>query len=137
MKEVGQLYGLEVAVCLTNMHQPLGKKAGLWCEVVESIDCLKGDGPNDLMEIIYHLGSQALKLSGENNPLKKLQTAILDGSALNTFKEMIERHGGSASSLDLFLMCFWRFAITVRLCFWSNLTVPVSIPSISPAIKTS
>ena len=101
LKKVGQLYGLEVSICLTNMHQPLGKKAGLWCEVMESIDCLKGGGPDDLMEIVYHLGSQALKLSGENNPLKKLQTAILDGSALNTFKEMIERHGGSASSLDL------------------------------------
>ncbi len=100
LKKVGQLYGLEVSICLTNMHQPLGNKAGLWCEVVESIDCLKGDGPDDLMEIVYHLGSHALKLSGENNPLQKLQNAIVDGSALNKFKEMVEKHGGSVSSLD-------------------------------------
>ena len=64
------------------------------------MQCLKGNGPDDLMSIVYHLGEKALKLSGVKNPEKKLRNAISNGSALNKFREMVEAHGGSIDSLD-------------------------------------
>ena len=46
------------------MNQPIGKFAGLSCEIQESIECLKGEGPNDLISITYELGSCLLIQAG-------------------------------------------------------------------------
>jgi pyrimidine-nucleoside phosphorylase len=100
LKEVGELYGLKVSVCFTDMNQPLGNTAGLWNEVMESIECLKGNGPDNVMQVVYHLGEEAMKLAGVQNPEKQLRDAISDGSALNKFREMVNAHGGSLESLD-------------------------------------
>ena len=100
LKEVGEFYGLKVSTCFTNMNQPLGNTAGLWCEVLESVECLKGNGPDDLMAVVYCLGESALTLAGVNNPIRKLESAISDGSALEKFKQMVTAHGGSLRSSD-------------------------------------
>ena len=100
LKEVGELYGLKVSTCFTDMNQPLGQTAGLWCEVLESVECLKGNGPDDLMAVVYCLGESALTLAGVDNPIRKLESAISDGSALEKFKQMVTAHGGSLRSSD-------------------------------------
>jgi len=100
LKEVGELHGLKVSVCFTDMNQPLGNTAGLWCEVQESVECLRGNGPDDVMQIVYHLGEKALYLAGVHNPEEQLKTAIVDGSALNKFRKMVDAHGGSFESVD-------------------------------------
>ena len=100
LKEVGELYGLKVSVCITGMNQQLGNTAGLWCEVIESINCLKGEGPNDVMKVVFHLGKEALKLAGFQNPEKQLKTAISNGLALEKMREMVRAHGGSIESLE-------------------------------------
>ena len=100
LKEVGELHGLKVSVCFTDMNQPLGNTAGLWCEVQESVECLRGNGPDDLMQVVYHLGEEALYLAGVQNPEEQLKTSIADGSALNKFKKMVDAHGGSFESVD-------------------------------------
>jgi len=100
MQDVGKLYGLQLSICYTGMDQPLGNTAGLWCEVMESIECLKGNGPDDVMSVVYHLGEEALKLAGINNPEERLREAISDGSAMDKFRQMVKAHGGSLKSLD-------------------------------------
>ena len=100
LKGVGELYGIHVSICYTSMDQPLGNTAGLWCEVMESIEGLKGDGPDDVMSVVFHLGKKALNLAEIQNPDYLLKTAISDGSALNKFRQMISAHGGSLDSLD-------------------------------------
>ena len=82
------------------MEQPLGNTAGLWCEIMESVDCLKVNGPDDVMSVVYHLGEQALRLAEISNPEKLLKDAISDGSAFEKFSRMISAHGGSIESLD-------------------------------------
>ena len=99
LKEVGELYGLKVSTCFTDMNQPLGKTAGLWCEVLESVECLKGNGPSDLMEVVYHLGSKALEIAGIENPEEKLKSNIENGKALEKFNEMVDAHGGAFESI--------------------------------------
>ncbi len=99
LKEVGELYGLKVSTCFTDMNQPLGQTAGLWCEVLESVECLKGNGPSDLMEVVYHLGSKALEIAGIENPEEKLKSNIENGKALEKFNEMVDAHGGAFESI--------------------------------------
>ena len=79
LSEVGKLYGLKVSICFTDMNQPLGNTAGLWCEVLESVECLKGNGPSDLMQVVYHLGKKALEIAGIKNSEEKLKSNIKNG----------------------------------------------------------
>ena len=99
LKEVGELYGLKVSTCFTDMNQPLGNSAGLWCEVRESVECLKGNGPDDLMAVVYHLGKSALEIAGIENPEEKLKSNIENGMALEKFNEMVDAHGGAFESI--------------------------------------
>jgi pyrimidine-nucleoside phosphorylase len=96
---VGELYGLKVSTCFTDMNQPLGNSAGLWCEVRESVECLKGNGPDDLMAVVYHLGKSALEIAGIENPEEKLKSNIENGKALEKFNEMVDAHGGAFESI--------------------------------------
>ena len=99
LKEVGELYGLKVSTCFTDMNQPLGETAGLWCEVLESVECLQGNGPDDLMAVVYHLGKSALEIAGIENPEEKLNSNIENGKALEKFNEMVDAHGGAFESI--------------------------------------
>jgi pyrimidine-nucleoside phosphorylase len=99
LKEVGELYGLKVLPCFTDMNQPLGNSAGLWCEVRESMECLQGNGPEDLMAVVYHLGKSALEIAGIENPEEKLKSNIENGKALEKFNEMVDAHGGAFESI--------------------------------------
>ena len=100
LNSVGELYGINVSTSFTDMNQPLGNTIGLWCEVMESIECLKGNGPDDVMSVVYHLGKEALKIAGIYNPEEQLRIAIADGSAIDKFRQMVKAHGGSLESLD-------------------------------------
>ncbi|SVD80993.1 uncharacterized protein METZ01_LOCUS433847, partial [marine metagenome] len=100
LKKVGNLHGIDVALCYTSMDQPLGKSAGLWCEVQESMECLKGKGSQDLMDVVCHLAKHALCLSGIKGALDKIKMVIDDGSALDKFYQMVQAHRGLTKNLD-------------------------------------
>src|SRR5687767_4826268 len=65
--EVGKAGGKNVRALLTAMEQPLGRAVGNALEVADSIACLRGQGPADLMEVTYALGVQMLILGGVTN----------------------------------------------------------------------
>ncbi|MDP6033337.1 MAG: thymidine phosphorylase, partial [Candidatus Marinimicrobia bacterium] len=58
LQMVGEAFGVKTDVVYSSMNQPLGRTAGLWCEMAESIDALQGDGEKDLMEVVFELGSK-------------------------------------------------------------------------------
>ena len=101
LKNVGEKFNIKIKYLITDMNQPLGNYSGLLCEVIESVDTLKGNGPNDILEIIYHLGENCLKLAGIDNGRKKIETVINNGQAYEKFEEMILRHGGVIKSIKL------------------------------------
>ena len=98
MKKIGEAFNIKTDIIFSSMNQPLGNYAGLSCEVFEAIECLKGNGPNDLMEVTFELGSQLLLQSGTAKTLSesiKLQKNIIDsGKALKIFENSVETQGG-------------------------------------------
>lgn len=101
LKNVGEQSNLKINYSVTDMNQPLGNYSGLMCEVVESINTLKGDGPQDLKEVTFHLAEKCLLLSGVENARQKIIDVINNGSAYEKFEKMIFAHGGKIKSINL------------------------------------
>jgi pyrimidine-nucleoside phosphorylase len=101
---VGRAGGKKVRALLTAMEQPLGRAIGNALEVEESIACLRGAGPADVMEITYALGAQMLLLGGAAQDVTeaeaKLKEVVANGRALEKFREIIEAQGGDARVAD-------------------------------------
>ena len=49
----GNSLGMEVTAQVTEMDNPIGRMYGNSHEIVECIQCLKGSGPSDTMELVY------------------------------------------------------------------------------------
>jgi pyrimidine-nucleoside phosphorylase len=89
------------------MGQPLGRAAGNWIEVVESVELLRGGRPaesEDLRELslilagwMNHLGGKA---STPDAGRQLAEAALEDGSALAVFFKMIEAQGGDTTVFD-------------------------------------
>ena len=104
MVEIGKGAGKKVKVVLSNMDEPLGYNIGNANEIIESIETLKGKGPEDLKEVVYTIASLALKAKGEIKELSegkdKIDKVIEDGSALEKLKEFINESGGNGELIN-------------------------------------
>ena len=104
MVDIGRATGKPVRALLTAMDEPLGQMAGNALEVVESIECLKGRGPTDLMEVTRELAVHMLLLGGvARDPAAArtaLERALASGSALEKFRALIAAQGGDSRVVD-------------------------------------
>ncbi|MBR7063546.1 MAG: thymidine phosphorylase [Treponema sp.] len=95
--------GKNACALLTNMNTPLGRKIGNFLEIEETLECLQGNGPDDIMEETYALGSLMLLLSGKalskEDGVKKCKEAVTSGKALEKFLQNVEDQGGSPNEL--------------------------------------
>lgn len=103
MKNIGELANKETVCVLTNMDEPVGYAVGNALEIIEVVECLKGNLPEDVKEIILTIGSYIIKLSGNGDNLEenrqKIMTQIENGEALNKFIELVDNQGGDSSYL--------------------------------------
>lgn len=102
--EICRRMGKEAIALITDMNEPLGHMVGNSLEVMESIECLKGKGPQDLMEVCLALGSHMLILGRKaktgTEAMKILAGAIKNGQALSKFKQMVKAQGGDTRIVD-------------------------------------
>lgn len=102
--DIGQAHQTKMVALITNMNQPLGVKVGNTLEVEESIDILKGQGPEDTTKLTIELGAYMLVLAEQAKDIQTartiLQEKIADGSALAKFKELVEAEGGDVRAVD-------------------------------------
>jgi pyrimidine-nucleoside phosphorylase len=61
---VARAMGKPTTAVMTAMEEPLGHAVGNALEVAESVECLKGLGARDLMEVTFAVGEQMLLLAG-------------------------------------------------------------------------
>jgi pyrimidine-nucleoside phosphorylase len=96
--------GKPTSALLTRMEQPLGRMIGNSLEVIESIDCLRGEGPADLMEVTYALCAEMLILGGlhtsQESAMAALHEAIQSGAALAGFRALVAAQGGDPAVID-------------------------------------
>ena len=101
---VATAMGKPTRAVLTAMDEPLGRTVGNALEVMESIECLRGKGPADLMEVTLALGEQMLLLAKtsatKEEARAKLEASIASGAALGKFREMVAAQGGDARVVD-------------------------------------
>ena len=104
MVQLGEDRDCPTVALLTAMDRPLGHACGNALEVVESIEALRGDGPEDLMELVYRLGAEMLVLAGAEDGLEAaravLEQRVSSGDALERFRDVVTAQGGEASVLD-------------------------------------
>lgn len=104
MKDIGDLADRETVCVLTNMDEPVGYAVGNTLEIIETVECLKGNIPEDIKEIITTIGSYIIKLSGKNNDLEENKTMILanieNGKAYNKFLELVKSQNGNIEYIE-------------------------------------
>src|SRR5437588_2860598 len=104
MVETGERMGKQMVALITAMDQPLGCMIGNALEVVEVVDILRGEGPEDLLQLCLELAGWMLHLGGVSGTVaegKKLsEKLIASGEALDRFRQMVELQGGDPRAID-------------------------------------
>lgn len=99
MVEIGRLAGRDVSAVISDMNQPLGYAVGNALEVVEAIETLKGNGPEDLTELVLTLGSLMVvasqKADSVENARQMLRDVLYNGKAFEKFCEFVKAQGGN------------------------------------------
>ncbi|HOX91736.1 MAG TPA: thymidine phosphorylase, partial [Spirochaetales bacterium] len=99
----GSAMGKRIVALISDMSEPLGCMVGNFLEVEESMDCLNGKGPSDLMELSYRLGGWMLVAGGKAKDLGEgialCKEAITSGKATKLFFDNVKSQGGDVDAL--------------------------------------
>ncbi|MDD2190222.1 MAG: pyrimidine-nucleoside phosphorylase [Eubacteriales bacterium] len=104
MVEIGKNDGKKTIAVITDMSQPLGYAVGNSLEVIEAIETLKGNGPQDITDLSLTLASYMI-FAGERSVspeegYQKAKHALESGAALSKFAEFIEGQGGDPKVIN-------------------------------------
>lgn len=104
MVNLGEKAGKNTQAVITNMNQPLGRAVGNSLEVIEAINTLRGEGPEDLYELSMELAEKLLLVSGHSKTEEEaraiLEEKIASGEAFNKLKELVQLQGGDVSYIE-------------------------------------
>ncbi len=91
MVGLGLAHGVTTSALLTDMDQPLGRAVGNALEVDESIECLMGGGPPDLIEVTVALARRMVEVGGGHDDPADV---LASGRAMVVWEQMIAAQGG-------------------------------------------
>ena len=107
MVATAEAAGTRTVALLTDMSQPLGHAAGNWIEIAESVELLRGRRAvesEDLRELSLILAGWMVHIGGKaataEQGLVLAEEALVNGSALKIFFEMVAAQGGDLSVFD-------------------------------------
>ena len=104
MVSIGKHIGRNTIAVISDMDQPLGLAIGNALEVEEAINTLKGNGPEDLLNLSLALGSRMVMLAGKADTAEEaeamLKETITSGAAIEKLKEFVKAQGGDIECID-------------------------------------
>ena len=104
MVETGKRMGKKAVALITDMDQPLGRLAGHSYEVLESVEVLKGRGPEDLRDLSLELSAWMFFLGERTKSVEEgrrlAETMVATGQALEKFRQDIRLQGGDERIVD-------------------------------------
>lgn len=104
MVDIGEGAGKRMVALITSMEQPLGNAVGNAVEVKQAIETLKGNGPQDLVDLVMELGSNMLLISGvaknDGDAQTVLRDALDSGKGLKKLGQLIEAQGGDKDVIE-------------------------------------
>jgi pyrimidine-nucleoside phosphorylase len=99
MVDIGKADGKKTIAVVTDMSQPLGFAVGNSLEVIEAIETLKGNGPEDITELSLGLASYMIylgeKAASPEEGYRAAKEALESGRALKKLEEFIAGQGGN------------------------------------------
>ncbi|MGC3959156.1 MAG: thymidine phosphorylase [Verrucomicrobiota bacterium] len=104
MVTLGSQCGVNTRAVLTDMNTPIGRAAGNWLEVKESVACLEGKGPADLhalvIECAAHLLLQTRKAKSLNAARKQAEVCLESGAPRRKWDEMLVAQGADLNAFN-------------------------------------
>ena len=103
MVNIGKMADKKVVSVITNMDVPLGRNIGNSLEVIEAIDVLRGNGPEDLIEVSVEIASLMVMMTKEisfEEARNEVIRVLNNGEAFNKFKELVRYQGGNVSWIE-------------------------------------
>ncbi|XZE36311.1 thymidine phosphorylase [Pirellulaceae bacterium SH501] len=103
LQSIGEMAGVKTTALISDMTQPLGCMIGNACEVLESIDVLKGSGPSSVRILSIELAARLLVCIDPSNDIavirQRLGNLLDSGEAFAKFEQMVRIQGGELSQL--------------------------------------
>jgi pyrimidine-nucleoside phosphorylase len=100
MVDIGFRHDVKTVALITWMGQPLGREVGNANEMRESIDVLRGEGPDDVVELTLALGEVMMELAGIDGGRAALLDAIDSGKALQKLIDVAVAQGGDPGYIE-------------------------------------
>jgi pyrimidine-nucleoside phosphorylase len=101
---IGVASGLRTEALITSMDAPLGRMVGNSLEVIESIETLKGNGPEDVERLSILLAARMLIAAGlerdEAQADRRVRDALRSGAGLEKLRAIVEFQGGDPRVID-------------------------------------
>jgi pyrimidine-nucleoside phosphorylase len=100
----GNANGVRTQALVTAMDAPLGRAVGNALEVIEALETLKGQGPEDLETLSVTLAARMVLMAGQADNLAdaeaKVQGALKSGRGVEKFRQIVTQQGGDPRSID-------------------------------------
>jgi thymidine phosphorylase len=109
MVSLGNECGVKTLAMLTDMNAPVGRTAGNWLEVKESVECLDGNGPEDLRELVVscaaHLLVQTRRAKTLEGARRQAESRLDSGVSRKKWDEMLAAQGADLAAFNRKLAC--------------------------------
>lgn len=104
MCKIGNTNSKKTVAAITNMNEPLGNNIGNSLEVIEAIETLKGNGPEDFNELCTKLAALMIYVGDIAESYEEaiviVEKVIKDGTALEKLRKLIYEQGGNPKIIE-------------------------------------
>jgi len=104
MVALGSACGTNTRAILTDMNTPLGRAAGNWLEVKESVNCLENKGPSDLRTLVLECAAHLLEQTNKSESLatarKLAENCLNSGEPRRKWDEMLVAQGADMDAFN-------------------------------------